>query len=169
MKALHPFALMLLCTAPALASVSVISPSNGATASSPVHLIASASPCSSQPITAMGYSLDASPNTIIVKASSLSADVPASSGKHVIHVKSWGRSGASCASDIAVNVIAPTTSTALTTTITVTAPLSGASIASPFGVIASGVNCSGQPISAMGYSLDNSTNTTIVNGTLLNG
>lgn len=79
---------------------------NNATLSSPFVLSAAASPCSSQPVAAMGYSLDNSSNTVIFYSNSISANVIASSGAHVIHVKSWGNRGASCVADVPVTVAA---------------------------------------------------------------
>jgi hypothetical protein len=160
------FALALLFTAPAFAAVTVSSPANGTTVSTPFKLVASASPCSSQAISAMGYSLDSSSSTTIVKASSLSASVSASTGKHVLHVKSWGVSGASCTADVGISVIqsapAPTSTT---TNVTVSSPINGVSVLSPFSVAAAGTLCSGQSITALGYSLDSSTSTAIIQST----
>src|SRR6185437_10333498 len=48
-----------------------------------------------------------------------------------------------------------------TTNVNVASPLSGASVVSPFAVAASGTLCNGQTITAMGYSLDSSSSTTI--------
>src|SRR6185437_5544989 len=142
MKALCYLALALSCAASALASVTVSSPVNGATVTSPFVLQASASLCSSQAIASMGYSLDSSSSTTIVKSSSISASMPASPGSHVVHVKSWGKSGAACSTSIRVNVVQPTT----TTNVNVASPLSGASVVSPFAVAASGTLCNGQTI-----------------------
>lgn len=164
MKALSVFAPALLaCAVPAFASVTVASPVNGGTVSTPFTLIAAASPCSSQAIASMGYSLDNSTNTTIVNATSMTASVSAALGVHVLHVKSWGNHGASCVTSVTINVAQPTTN------VNVSAPLNGATLASPFPVAASGSYCEGQPIAAMGYSLDNSSNTTVVNGTSLGG
>jgi hypothetical protein len=148
----------LSCAAPALASVTVSSPVNSATVTSPFALRANASTCSSQAIASMGYSLDSSSNTLIVKSTSLSASVVASLGSHVVHVKSWGIHGASCSSSITVNVAqAP----ASTTNLTVANPLNSASVPSPFAVAATGTLCKGQPITAMGYSLDGGATTVL--------
>jgi len=54
----------------------------------------------------MGYSLDNSTNTIIVNGTAVSAEVTASLGGHVLHVKSWGNRGASCVTDVAITVVA---------------------------------------------------------------
>lgn len=164
MKALSVFALALLTAgASAFASVTVSNPANGATVPTTFLLNAAASPCSSQPISAMGYSFDTSSNTAIAYSSTINAYVTAPAGTHVLHVKSWGTQGASCVTDISLNVVLSLS------TVTVSAPLNGATVTSPFPVAASGVYCEGQPISAMGYSIDSSTNTTVQSGTTLSG
>ncbi|HWG21698.1 MAG TPA: hypothetical protein VG225_14295 [Terracidiphilus sp.] len=165
MKALSPFALaLLLSAAPAFASVTVSSPLNGSTVSSPFQLVATASPCSSQSISAMGYSLDSSTSTTIVKSTSISASVSATIGSHVLHVKSWGTSGASCTTNVGITV---TQTTAISSNLTVTSPINGASVTSPFTLAASGTVCSSQPVTSLGYSLDSSTSTAVVYSTVL--
>jgi len=52
--------------------------------------------------------------------------------------------------------------------VTVSSPISGSQISSPFVLQAAASACSGQSIAAMGYSLDNSTNTTIIYSTQVN-
>jgi hypothetical protein len=52
--------------------------------------------------------------------------------------------------------------------VTVTSPANGSQVSSPFNLIAAASSCSGQSTSAMGYSIDNSTNTTIVYSTSVN-
>ena len=54
----------------------------------------------------MGYSLDNSTNTTIVYSTTVSAQVAASTGSHVLHVKSWGNHGASCVTDVSIAVVA---------------------------------------------------------------
>jgi hypothetical protein len=48
--------------------------------------------------------------------------------------------------------------------VTVSSPVNGALVVSPFGLAATASPCSAQPTASMGYSLDDSSNTTIVNG-----
>jgi len=48
--------------------------------------------------------------------------------------------------------------------VTVNSPANSAELASPFKLSASAPSCSSQTVGAMGYSLDNSSDTTIVNG-----
>jgi len=96
------------------AGVIVNSPSAGKAVTSPFALTATAALCSSQTVTAMGYSLDSSSNTTIVKAQSVQAEVVAASGAHTLHVKAWGGSGSSCVTNVAITVGAASTATAAT-------------------------------------------------------
>ena len=95
---------LAVCSAPAFAYVTVSTPGSNATVSSPFWLSATASPCSSQPVTAMGYSFDNSTNTLIFTGSSIGANATASPGTHVLHVKAWGNRGASCVTDVPITV-----------------------------------------------------------------
>lgn len=110
--------LALSCAAPALASVTVTSPTNGAEVVSPFTLTASASPCSSQTITAMGYSLD-NGSTTTFKSTWIAVPVNAAIGAHVLHVKSWGSGGAACATSVNITVVADPVSQIPSTAITV--------------------------------------------------
>jgi hypothetical protein len=97
---------LAVCAAPAFASVTVSTPTNNATVASPFWLSATASPCSTQPIASMGYSLDNSASTTIFNGASIGANIIASAGGHVLHVKSWGNLGASCVTDVPIKVSA---------------------------------------------------------------
>lgn len=90
---------------PAMAGVTVNSPTNGAQTTSPFKLSASAATCSSQSVSAMGYSIDSSSNTTIVDAQSVNASVVSPSGKHTLHVKAWGNQGAVCVTDISLDIL----------------------------------------------------------------
>jgi hypothetical protein len=52
--------------------------------------------------------------------------------------------------------------------VTVTSPVIGTEVVSPFQLLASAPNCSSQYVVSMGYSIDNSTNTTIIQGSSIN-
>jgi len=101
---------LLATAAPAFANVTVNSPGQNAKVVSPFWLSATASPCSSQPIAAMGYSFDNNSNTTVVYKTSISAVIGFSTGAHVLHIKSWGNQGASCVSDVNLTVVPPPTS-----------------------------------------------------------
>jgi len=91
---------------PAVASVVVNNPVNGADVLSPFTLSATAATCSSQPVSAMGYSLDSSTDTTIVDGESVNVLVPSGTGAHTLHVKAWGGAGAVCVTDVAITVTA---------------------------------------------------------------
>ncbi len=96
--------LLVTLLIPAAASVVVNSPVNGASVSSPIPLSATAAACSSQAVTAMGYSLDSSTGTTVVGGQIVNAQVPSGTGAHTLHVKAWGNAGAACVTDVAISV-----------------------------------------------------------------
>jgi prolyl-tRNA editing enzyme YbaK/EbsC (Cys-tRNA(Pro) deacylase) len=143
--------------------VSVSSPANGASIASPFTLSAAAATCSSQSVSAMGYSLDSSANTTVVDSKSLNVQVTAAAGTHTLHVKSWGDQGASCDTNLTITVgSAGGGSSGSSSGVTVSSPANDASVTSPFVLSAKAATCSSQSVSAMGYSLDSSSNTAVV-------
>lgn len=84
-------------------TVSVSNPGMGATVTSPFALNAGAATCSSQPVVAMGYSLDYGATTIF-NATSIGTSAAAASGAHTLHVKAWGNTGAVCVKDVPITV-----------------------------------------------------------------
>jgi FlaG/FlaF family flagellin (archaellin) len=149
-------------------SVNVSSPANGSSVTSPFSLAANASTCSSESVNTMGYSLDSSSNTAIVDATSVRASVTATTGKHTLHVKAWGGQGTACDTDVAITITAQSTSTSTSNGVTINTPAKGATVASPFALSANASSCSSQSVSAMGYSLDSSSNTTVVDSESVN-
>jgi hypothetical protein len=117
--------------------VAVANPTAGETVSSPFSLSATAALCSSEPVSAMGYSLDTSSNTTIVVTHSLQATVVAGTGLHTLHVKAWS-AGNVCDTDVAITVAPSTASTptfspaggtfASTQSVTLSDPTAGATI-----------------------------------------
>ncbi len=111
MKVVVSVCLALLAGAvPAVANVTIYSPGANAKVVSPFWLYAVATPCSNQPVAAMGYSYDDSPNTTIMYSPSISATINSATGAHVLHIKSWGNQGASCVTSINLTVVPPPTS-----------------------------------------------------------
>jgi hypothetical protein len=104
MKCFHAAMAALFLAAPALADVTVSFPAPGAVLMAPFALQASADPCNSQPLSAMAYSLDSGSDTV-VKASTIAAQVTATAGPHVLHVKSWGNRGAVCTRALNIQVL----------------------------------------------------------------
>ena len=89
---------------PAFAGVTVDQPANNSDVSAPFKLSASASNCSGQSVSAMGYSFDSSSDTTVIKSQSIDQSIDSSTGTHTLHVKAWGDHGASCVTDVVVNV-----------------------------------------------------------------
>jgi hypothetical protein len=168
LKLALPSSLLLILAAHALGAVIVSSPSNGSEVATSFTLAASASNCSSQSINAMGYSLDNSANTTIVAGISLNAIVTTATGAHTVHVKSWGNGGASCVTDVAITVTGGPAPVVSSEAVNVTGPSNGANVTSPFTLTASAPSCGENQTSAMGYSFDGSTTTTIVDATSIN-
>ena len=103
---LHALLFGLVAAGPAFATVTVGNPGNDAAVSSPFTLSANASTCSSQAVSAMGYSFDNSTDTTIVNSTSINTQVSTGIGAHTLHVKAWGNQGASCVTDVAITVTA---------------------------------------------------------------
>lgn len=104
------FLSVLLCsvsvfTVPAMAGVTVNSPSSGEHVTSPFKLSAIAIYCGSKDVDAMGYSFDSSSETTFIKGQSIDASIDAPSGPHTLKVKAWGP-GIVCVEDVAINVSA---------------------------------------------------------------
>jgi len=93
----------LSAAVPAMAGVTVSSPSNDDQVSSTFTLSAWATSCSSQNVNAMGYSFDSSSDTTIVNGQSINTSVSGPSGHHTLHVKAWG-SGTACVADINLDI-----------------------------------------------------------------
>jgi hypothetical protein len=61
----------------------------------------------------MGYSLDNSSDTTIVKGTSMEAKVDSGTGSHTLHVKAWGDAGSACVTDVAITVEATSATTVI--------------------------------------------------------
>jgi hypothetical protein len=94
-----------LATVPAMAGITVNSPTNGEQVSSPFKLDMTASVCSSNPVTAVGYSLDSSSQTSTWKAQYIDGPVSAPGGWHTLHVKAWNDKGEVCVVDVSIDVV----------------------------------------------------------------
>jgi hypothetical protein len=99
------YALFTILAVPAFA-ITVTTPANNAQLTSPFQLVASTTTCGSQLAVSMGYSLDWGTTTIV--NTNFSALVLAGDGQHILHVKCWGKSGASGVSDFNITVIPAT-------------------------------------------------------------
>lgn len=102
-----PLCLILaLAAAPAVAQITVNSPTNGEHVSSPFKLDMTAGTCSSDPVSAVGYSLDNSSQTSHWNAQYIDGPVGAPGGWHTLHVKAWNSKGEVCVVDVSIDVVA---------------------------------------------------------------
>lgn len=127
MKKLLSFIACLSIAIPAVAAVTISSPTNGETVGTSFRLSASASWCSGQWIAAIGYSVDSSTSTTTWKNNAINVDVSLGQGWHTLHVKSWGYNGSVCVADVSVDV---TGSSSTSVTTSVSSSSSGPSIPS---------------------------------------
>jgi hypothetical protein len=95
----------LVCAVPAFANVTVTSPNTGAEVVSPFLLVATASNCSSQSVSSMGYAIDNSTSWTIFQGSSINTYVASMTGAHTVYVKAWGRGGEVCETPAAIIVV----------------------------------------------------------------
>jgi hypothetical protein len=115
-----PIVVSAAAAAPLFTDVAVSQPAASAKLVSPFTLIASGTQCDSQPIAAMGFSIDDSSATTIVYSLSVNSPVTSATGAHTLHVKSWGNSGSSCVSNVSITVVPSPVSTLPSNTIAVT-------------------------------------------------
>lgn len=128
-----------------VSAITVVTPSNGAVLTSPFKLVASTSTCGGVPAVSMGYSLD--DKIAIIEPTSFSVMVAATPGAHVLHVKCWGE-------QVGAEVLYNITIVAGTSNISVVSPANGATLTSPFKLVASTATCGSVPAVSMGYSID---------------
>ena len=147
-----PFFAVLALAASAISAsaITVVTPSNGAVLTSPFKLVASTSTCGGVPAVSMGYSIDS--NTATIEPTSFSALVVASPGSHVLHVKCWGKQ---VNGQVLYNItVVAATSTSATSSISVASPANGATLSSPFSLVANAKTCASVSAVSMGYSID---------------
>jgi len=94
---------VMLCavSAAAFAGVTITSPTNGAVANSPLHVVASATPVSSAPVTAMQIYID---GTLSYQVNGAYVDtyVTVSGSNHQVAVKEWDTTGANALATVGV-------------------------------------------------------------------
>ncbi len=101
-----PLLALLMCAVPAMASVTISSPTKGSLVVSPFGLNAAATPCWSQPIVGMTYWLDnSSRRTTVGTGAVLSVQVSASTGSHTVHVSALTRFGSCASASVSIKVV----------------------------------------------------------------
>src|SRR5947209_5607862 len=119
--------LLLFSTMSFAQSVSVSSPSNGATVSSPVHFVGSADGGGFKTTAIRIYADNQSVYT--TNSASLDTMVPMAAGNHFVVVQAWNSSGQVFKSSMNINVSTVTTTGGAG--VSVSSPADGASVGSP--------------------------------------
>ncbi len=87
-------------------NLTVTTPVNHASVTTPFQLTASATECQSKAVTSMGYSIDTKSNQTVVNGTSINASVASATGTHTLYVTASGK-GVSCVDSLTLYVSAP--------------------------------------------------------------
>lgn len=154
------FGASLLCATPLWASVTVSSPSNGTTVSSPVHYSADAASACPQGVAAVGIYVN-NQRTYVTQGATLSTNLSLGPGKYYTVVQEWDRCGGSTATPVNITVTG-------VAGVSVSSPSNNSTITSPATYVASATTATcAKGIASMGIYVDNSLKY-VVNGAQLN-
>jgi hypothetical protein len=137
-------------------SVTVSSPSNGATVGSPVNFVASATG-GSFPVTAMRIYVD-NVSDYLTNSSSLNTSLALAGGGHYVVVQAWNSAGQVFKN--ALNITVGSSPSPSAGAVTVTSPGNGATVTSPVNFVAAATPVSGRVITAMMIYVDNNSDYT---------
>jgi hypothetical protein len=137
-------------------SVTVSSPSNGATVGSPVNFVASATG-GSFPVTAMRIYVD-NVSDYLTNSSSLNTSLALAGGSHYVVVQAWNSAGQVFKN--ALNITVGSSPSPSAGAVTVTSPGNGATVTSPVNFVAAATPVSGRVITAMMIYVDNNSDYT---------
>ena len=156
-----PICAFLILVTPALANVSVSSPSNGATVGSPVHYVATATTTTcSKGVASMGIYVN---NVLqyVVNGASLNTNWPLAPGTYGTVVEEWDYCGGATFTSLTITV-------ASQTGVWVTSPTNNSKVGSPVNYVAtaSTTTCS-KGVASMGVYVNNALQY-VVNGASLN-
>jgi hypothetical protein len=151
MKWLSPAPILLLTSlaVSAVASVTVTSPSNGGTVSSPVNYVASSTTGCSKGVASMGVYVDNQLQTV-VNGHSMNTNVAINPGSHKTVVQEWDYCGGSTYA--ALNL---TVGSGGQSGVTVSTPANGATVSSPVSYAASAATTCSKGVASMGIYVNN--------------
>jgi acid phosphatase len=148
-KALRSLIFISLGYSPlAFANVSVSSPANGATVSSPIHFVATATTACSRGVSAMGIYVN-NHLSYVVQGSSLNTGLPLSPGTFHTVVQEWDGCGGSTTAPI--NLIVATSVSG----VQVSQPVNNSTVVSPIRFVATATTACSRGVSAMGIYVNN--------------
>lgn len=145
----------LAFTPSAFAGVTITSPANGATASSPVHYAASATaPTCSKGIASIGVYVN-NQLTIVQNGAILSTDLALTSGTYQTVVQAWDNCGGASSAPVSITVTGGTAPPPAKSVVTVSTPANNSTVPSPVTFKASATTGCAQGIASMGVYVDN--------------
>ena len=164
MKWQSPSRIFLLASlaVPAFAGVTVNSPSNGGTVSSPVNYVASSTTSCAKGVASMGVYVDNQLQTV-VNGNAMNTNVTISTGSHKTAVQEWDYCGGSTYTAVAITVGSGGGGSG----VTVTTPSNGGAVSSPVNYVASSTTTCGKGVASMGIYVNN-TLTYVAQGSSLN-
>jgi hypothetical protein len=142
LKCVYTVLISLFLVPFAFATVSISSPSAGASLQSPVHFVASASTSCAKGVASMGVYTAPSVLTYVVKGSKLDTSLTLNPGTHNVTVQEWDNCGGGSHAALTVHVVKAN--------VTVSSPSDGATSASPVHYVASATSGCAQGVAAMG-------------------
>lgn len=152
--------ILIAFASPAFASVTVTSPANGSTVSSPVHYAATATATTcSKGVASMGVYVDNN-LTYVQDGTSLSANISLNAGTYDTVVEEWDYCGGATYTPVKITV-------AGSTGVTVTSPANNSTVTSPVSYAATATTSCTKGVASMGIYADNQLKY-VVNGATLN-
>jgi hypothetical protein len=165
---INPFLLSVVLSfaAPVFASVTVTSPKSGATVSSPVPYVASATTTTcSKGVASMGIYVN-NKLTYVVNAATMNTTLSLAAGTYSTTVEEWDKCGGASYTKVAITVSGGGGGGG-TTAVTVTAPVANSTVTSPVNYVASATTSCSKGVASMGIYINNKL-TYVVNGAALN-
>ena len=156
---------LLLSLVPALAQVTVTSPSSGATVASPVAYSATAKTACSKGVASMGVYVD-NTLTYVVSGSSLNTSLAIAAGKHNTVVEEWDKCGGASYTPVAITVSSGGGTPPPPSGVTVTSPANNSTVTSPVAYAATATTSCAKGVSSMGVYVDNKLIYTVKGSTL---
>ena len=137
--------LAMLCAAASATGVSVSSPTNGSTVSSPVHFVATATTGCSQGVSAMGIYSEPFVLAYSVNGSKIDTNLTLAPGTYNAVVQEWDNCGGTSKTTVTITV-----SSSGQTGVFVTTPANNSTVTSPVHFVATAVSSCSKGVSAMG-------------------
>lgn len=151
-----------LLAVPAFGSVTVSSPANNATVTSPAHFVATATSTTCKAgVASMGIYVN-NTREYVVNGASMNTTLAMNPGTYYVVVEEWDKCGGATTAPLNLTV-----TKAVASGVTVTSPASGSSVTSPIHYVATATSACAQGVASMGIYVNNTLDY-VVNGASMN-